>query len=104
MKALCVNKRSARRARTDDRMKRRMERMIVQTKAEERARDVALARLVSVLERAHAEELPHLTGRFRVGDRFSRLARLRAAHATYALATMTGMKRASDGAFVRATP
>jgi hypothetical protein len=79
-----------------------MQRLAEQVRAEERARDMALARLVAVLEHAHAEEIPHLTGRFRVGDGYSRLARLRAAHATYALATMEGVERAGAGAFVRA--
>ena len=59
----------------------------------------ALAYLVVVLEHAHADEIPHLTGRFRMGDGYSRLARLRAAHAPYALATMRGMERASHGPF-----
>lgn len=78
-----------------------MERLAEQARAEEKARDIALARLVTVLEHAYSEEIPHVTGRFRVGDDYSRLARLRAAHATYALATMKGLKRASDGAYVR---
>ena len=102
MKALCVNSRSPRRARSHDRIQRRMERLAEQNRLGERARDMALARLVTVLEHAHAIELPHLTGRFRIGDDYSRLARLRAAHAAYALATMEGLERASDGAFVRA--
>ena len=79
-----------------------MDRLAEQRATEERARDMAVARLVAVLEHAHAEDLPHLTGRFRVGDEYSRLSRIRAAHAAYALATMAGMERASDGAFVRA--
>ena len=102
MKAVCVNGRITRSARASERTQRRMERLAERTKLEERARDQALARLVAVLEHAHAIEIPHLTGRFRIGDGYSRLARLRAAHATYALATMNGMERASDGAFVRA--
>ena len=101
MKTLCVNTKSQRRAHLSVRTQRRMERLADQVRARERARDVALARLVQVLEHAHSEEVPHLTGRFRVGDGYSRLARLRAAHATYALATMNGMERASEGAFVR---
>lgn len=79
-----------------------MARLAEETKTEERARDQAVARLVTVLEYAHAEEAPHQVGRFRTGDEFSRLARLRAAHAAYALATMPGMERAGEGAFVRA--
>jgi hypothetical protein len=102
MKTLCVNLKSNRRTRSTDRTQRRMERLAEQTRAEERKRDEALARLVAVLEHAHSDEVPHLTGRFRVGDGFSRLARLRAAHATYALATMNDMERPSEGAFVRA--
>lgn len=102
MKALCANNRTPSRARSRDRVQRRMERLAKQRTTEERARDMAVARLVTVLEHAHAEDLPHLTGRFRIGDEYSRLSRLRAAHATYALATMAGMERASDGAFVRA--
>src|SRR5437763_4961496 len=93
MKAVCVNYRSLRRTRAEDRTRRRIERLAEETRAEERKRDEALARLVAVLEYAHAQEIPHLTGRFRVGDEYSRLARLRAAHATYALATMTEMER-----------
>jgi hypothetical protein len=62
---------------------------------------MALARLVNVLEHAHAEEVPHATGRFRIGDDYSRLARLRAAHAVYALATMADMEHPSEGAFIR---
>ena len=79
-----------------------MERLAEQTRAQEHAQDVALARLVAVLEHVHSEEVPHLTGRFRAGDEYSRLARLRAAHAVYALATMNDMEHPSDGAFVRA--
>ena len=102
MKMICINNRNSRSTRTAERTQRRMQRLAEQTRLRERARDIALARLVAVLEHAHAVEVPHLTGRFRVGDGYSRLARLRAAHATYALATMTGMERPSAGAFVRA--
>ena len=102
MKAVCANNRSRSRARASERTQRRMRRLADLRTVEERARDIGLARLVAVLEHAHAEEVPHLTGRFREGDEFSRLARLRAAHAAYALATMNGIERASDGAFVRA--
>ena len=86
---------------TRDRVHGRRRRITAERQAEERVQDMALTRLVCVLENAHAEEVPHLTGRFRAGDGFSRLARLRAAHASYALATMSGLERASDGAFVR---
>ena len=102
MKAVGVRDRTKNGPRTSERTLRRMECLAARKKAEEREQDVALARLVSVLEHAHAEEIPHLTGRFRVGDDYSRLARLRAAHATYALATMSGLERPRDGAFVRA--
>ena len=101
MNALCVNNRSRRQTAAQDRTRRRISRIARQERVQDRQRDLALARLVAVLENAHAEEMPHLTGRFRIGDDYSRLARLRAAHATYALATLTNMKRASDGAFVR---
>ena len=102
MKATCVNSRlhRGRRERAAERSARRIGRLAERTRSEERARDLALARLVAVLEHAHSEEIPHVTGRFR-NDDISRLARLRAAHATYALATMPGMERASDGAFVK---
>jgi len=68
MKALCVNNRTPRRTYNRDRIQRRMERLAEEARAEERARDMALARLVTVLEHAHSDELPHLTGRFRIGD------------------------------------
>jgi hypothetical protein len=102
MKALCVNNRTQRKLRGTLRTQRRISRLAEQARTQERARDVALARLVAVLEHAHSEEIPHVTGRFRAGDLYSRLARLRAAHAAYALATMYGMERPSEGAFVRA--
>jgi len=84
-----------------DRAQRRFARLVGNARLDERVRDLAVARLIDVLETAHADELPHLTGRFRTGDEVSRLSRLRAAHATYALATMYGLERASDGAYVR---
>jgi len=102
MKTLCANNRPARRARAAERTHRRIHKLAELIKTREREQDVALARLVAVLEHAHAEEVPHLTGRFRVGDRYSRLARLRAAHATYALATMTGVEHPTEGAYIRA--
>jgi hypothetical protein len=102
MKALCATQKSNRRTRNIDRTRRRMVRLAEQARTQERERDLALARLVAVLEHAHSDEVPHLTGRFRIGDGYSRLARLRAAHATYALATMNDMERPSEGAFVRA--
>lgn len=102
MKTQCANIRTRRSARAQDRFQRRIQRIAEQKRADKRAQDLALARLVNVLEHAHADKAPHVTGRFRVGDEFSRLARLRAAHATYALATMDGLERVSDGAFVRA--
>jgi hypothetical protein len=102
MKTLCVTNKSTRRARAAERTYRRIHKLAEQVRVREREQDIALARLVAVLEYAHADEVPHLTGRFRVGDPYSRLARLRAAHATYALATMTGVEHPSEGAFIRA--
>ena len=101
MKTDCATKMNFRTSRSAERIQRRMRSLAQQRRVEERQRDIALVRLVNVLEHAHAEDVPHLTGRFRVGDEFSRLARLRAAHATYALATMPGVERPSEGAFLR---
>ncbi len=80
---------------------RRTIRLAGQELAQERARDAALARLVTLLENNNADGTGHLTGKYRSGNSDSRLARLRAAHAAYALDTSKGMKRAGQGAFFR---
>jgi hypothetical protein len=102
MTTLSLKNKTNQRVRCQERAQRRMKRLIQQDEARERARDAALARLVSLLENAHTENVEHLKLGFRSGDGYSRLARLRAAHASYALATMKGLERASEGAFVRA--
>ena len=102
MKTLCAKSRSAQRSRSRERVRRRVQALAKQTLIEESARDAALTRLLSVLVQACPEAvLPEHTA-FRTDDPYSRLSRLRAAHAAYALATMGGVERASEGAYVRA--
>src|SRR5690349_7773153 len=88
MKALCVNKNAPRRARSIERLKQRIARLAEETMSQERARDLAVERLVNAREHAQAPESRHLVGRFRLGSEYSRLALLRAARAAYALGTM----------------
>ena len=71
----------------------------------ERAQAIAFERLVSLLEAdggAVRRESPMSRGAEQ--DNLSRLARLRAAHAAYALATTGEMKRMGQGAWVRRIP
>lgn len=97
------NSRGRDKNRAGERKARRMEREVrLQELAQERAREAALERLVAVLEGAE----PHPSGEhlFSVRsnyDALSRLARLRAAHAAYALANSGDMERVGSGAFVR---
>lgn len=70
--------------------------------AQEWAREAALERLVAVLEGAD----PHPSGEHLRSVRdntnaLSRLARLRAAHAAYALANAGDLERVGTGAFLR---
>ncbi|HLK56178.1 MAG TPA: hypothetical protein VKU00_06425 [Chthonomonadaceae bacterium] len=65
----------------------------------EMEREMALERLVNLLA-AEAEQNPARAGRDRA-DSLSRLARLRAIHASYALATSGEMERVGMGAWVR---
>ena len=62
-------------------------------------REMALDRLLALLE-AEAEINPERAGHARAYA-ISRLARLRSAHATYALATSTEMQRVGSGAWLR---
>lgn len=66
------------------------------------AREAALTRLLSVLE-AGAPEYVHVHKEnvLESGFELSQLARLRAAHAAYALATGGNMHRLNHGAWVR---
>lgn len=69
---------------------------------ESHVREDALARLLEVLE-AGAPGCVHFhaDNALESGVELSQLARLRAAHATYALATSTKMRRVGAGAWVR---
>ena len=60
---------------------------------------MAFERLINLLETG-AEQTPAPVGRNRA-DSLSRLARLRAAHATYVLTTGGEMERVGMGAWVR---
>jgi len=62
-------------------------------------REMALDRLLALLE-AEAAINPERAGHARA-NALSRIARLRSAHATYALATSTEMQRVSTGAWIR---
>lgn len=70
--------------------------------ARERARAEAVERLVALLERTNAKTpakpLQRTPGR---ADSLSQLARLRAARASYALATLHGMEQVGPGAWIR---
>ena len=71
--------------------------------AKAQAREVALARLVSLLEAGTSEYThTHADNTLESGVELSQLARLRAAHAAYALSTSDKMRRVSEGAWVRA--
>jgi hypothetical protein len=61
-------------------------------------REMALDRLLALLE-AEAEINPERAAHARASA-LSRIARLRAAHATYALATSTEMQRVGTGAWI----
>jgi hypothetical protein len=68
------------------------------------AREAALERLVSLLEAGTSEYAhAHAHNTLESGVELSQLARLRAAHASYALSTSDKMRRVSEGAWVRAT-
>lgn len=62
-------------------------------------REAALARLLALLESEDDPGMIHV-GSLRT-DALSHIARLRNAHASYALATTGGMERESPGAWVR---
>jgi hypothetical protein len=62
-------------------------------------REMALDRLLELLE-AEAVINPERAGHARA-HALSRIARLRSAHATYALATSTEMERVGTGAWIR---
>ncbi len=62
-------------------------------------REMALDRLLVLLE-AEAAINPERAGHARASS-LSRIARLRSAHATYALATSTEMQRVGTGAWIR---
>jgi hypothetical protein len=62
-------------------------------------REMALDRLLALLE-AEADNNPERAGHARAHV-LSRIARLHAARATYALATSTEMKREGNGAWIR---
>jgi hypothetical protein len=67
--------------------------------AQELARAEALERLIALLETGTPEAGLGISQRRR--DSRSHLARLEAAHATYALANSSEMERISDGAWIR---
>ena len=68
------------------------------------AREAALERLVSALEAGTQEYAhAHADNALESGVELSQLARLRAAHASYALSTSDKMRRVSEGGWVRAT-
>ncbi len=69
------------------------------------AREQALARLVNLLEgRAGGYAHEHADNILECGVELSQLARLRAARASYALATGGGMRRVGRGAWLREEP
>ena len=85
-----LQKRTSLRERERERRTARRNRRI----AQELTRSEALERLIALLE----GEAP---GEHRHADSRSALARLQAAHAAYALATSSEMKRVADGAWIR---
>lgn len=64
-------------------------------------REVALARLLDVLEAGAPEYLQeHAENALECGAQLSQLARLRAAHASYALSSGNKMRRVGHGAWL----
>lgn len=75
---------------------------VVDRRIDSGAQEAALMKLLNVLERACPGGSVAAHAAYRASDPYSRLARLRAAHAAYALATMSGIERMSEGAYLRA--